>query len=95
MALVYDVCQVLASCSVDRSIRIWNTSQRAERANVLTLPEAHSNDVNVIHWNPVERHLLASGGDDGVIKIWDLRMFQVSCLVTLGAATAVIITDSN
>lgn len=67
---------VFASCSVDRTIRIWNTQQKPSRANVLTVTEAHERDINVINWNPIEKHLLASGGDDGIIKIWDLRMFR-------------------
>lgn len=67
---------VFASCSVDRTLRIWNTQQKPSKANVLTVPEAHSRDINVINWNPIEKHLLASGGDDGIIKIWDLRMFR-------------------
>ena len=75
--------QVFASCSVDRTIRIWNTQQKAARANVLTIPEAHSRDINVINWNSTEKHLLASGGDDGIIKIWDLRMFQVCGLLII------------
>lgn len=67
---------VFASCSVDRSLRIWNTQQKASKANVLTVPEAHIRDINVINWNRIEKHLLVSGGDDGIIKIWDLRMFR-------------------
>ncbi|KAL8561224.1 hypothetical protein ACOMHN_024480 [Nucella lapillus] len=67
---------VFASCSVDRSLRVWNTQQKPSKANVLTVPEAHSRDINVINWNPIEKHLLVSGGDDGIIKIWDLRMFR-------------------
>jgi ribosome assembly protein RRB1 len=36
---------------------------------------AHSTDVNVISWNRSEP-LLLSGGDDGCLKIWDLRQFK-------------------
>lgn len=44
---------------------------------MLTTATAHDGDVNVISWSRREPFLL-SGGDDGTLKVWDLRQFKVS-----------------
>lgn len=43
---------------------------------MLTAAAAHDGDVNVISWSRREPFLL-SGGDDGALKVWDLRQFKV------------------
>lgn len=43
---------------------------------MLTTAAAHDGDVNVINWSRREPFLL-SGGDDGALKVWDLRQFKV------------------
>ncbi|KAG8920185.1 ribosome biosynthesis protein rrb1 [Tulasnella sp. 417] len=63
---------VFASCSADRSVRIWDVRVKG-RKNVLGIMKSHESDVNVITWNKGTTYLLASGGDEGGIKIWDLR----------------------
>lgn len=66
---------VFASCSADRSIRIWDVRVKG-RKSVFGLEAAHDSDVNVISWNKFSTYLLLSGGDEGGIKVWDLRHFK-------------------
>ncbi|GAA6004921.1 hypothetical protein JCM11491_002278 [Sporobolomyces phaffii] len=66
---------VFASCSADRSIRVWDVRVK-DRKSVIGVAGAHESDVNVISWNPKTNYLLASGGDEGGIKVWDLRNFK-------------------
>ncbi|XP_058763835.1 protein HEAT STRESS TOLERANT DWD 1-like [Vicia villosa] len=64
---------VFASCSVDKSIALWDA--RSGRSQVAFF-NAHNADVNVLSWNRLASRLLASGSDDGTISIWDLRMLK-------------------
>lgn len=42
---------------------------------MLTASDAHTADINVISWNPKENQFMISGGDDGLLHVWDLRQF--------------------
>jgi ribosome assembly protein RRB1 len=66
---------VFASCSADKSIRVWDIRVK-DRKSVIGVAGAHDSDVNVISWNTKTDYLLASGGDEGGIKVWDLRNFK-------------------
>lgn len=66
---------VFASCSADQSIRIWDVRVKSRRS-VLAVDHAHDADVNVISWNRKTDYLLLSGGDEGGLKVWDMRTFK-------------------
>jgi len=67
---------VLASCSTDGTVKIWDT--RAPKTSSMLSERAHERDVNVVSWNHRVAFLLASGSDDASFKVWDLRNFKAS-----------------
>lgn len=62
---------MFASCSVDRTIKIWDTRSREHKAMLSV--NAHTSDVNVISWNREVGYLMVSGSDDGTFRVWDFR----------------------
>lgn len=68
---------VFGSCSADKSIRIWDVRVRSKKS-VISVGDAHEQDVNVISWNKNTDYLMLSGGDEGSLKVWDLRNFKPS-----------------
>mmetsp|Transcript_5217 Transcript_5217/g.7720 ORF Transcript_5217/g.7720 Transcript_5217/m.7720 type:complete len:556 (-) Transcript_5217:393-2060(-) len=66
---------VLAAAECGGYIKIYDT-RCSGRAMLSRKIHENSADVNVISWNPIISNLLASGGDDGLFSVWDLRNFQ-------------------
>ncbi|EGC40348.1 hypothetical protein DICPUDRAFT_74124 [Dictyostelium purpureum] len=65
----------ICSGSADDSIVIYEegTGDNKDQYKVLLKKEgAHDSDVNCTKWNPKHENILASCGDDGTIKIWEL-----------------------
>ena len=73
--------QVLASCSVDKTVKLWDLREYTGHGAQISFA-AHDGDVNVISWNPACTYLIASGGDDGAFKVWDLRYLKRGGAIT-------------
>lgn len=80
---IYDVswCSLtdfIATACGDDSIRVFQELQPQEETHIsfdliCSNEKAHSQDVNAVTWNPVIPGLLASCGDDGLVKLWQFQ----------------------
>ena len=70
---------LLATFAADSSlIRILDVRQPGQALLEL---RGHSAPVNSIEWNPSRRGMLASGGDDSLVLIWDLLHSQNGAVI--------------
>ena len=83
---IYDVdwCHksgLLATAGGDDAIKIFaeDTSECTDSKNapnfvcLVNQNAAHDQDVNCVAWNPVSQGILASCGDDGEVKLWQIK----------------------
>ncbi|KAL8269364.1 hypothetical protein Esti_006699 [Eimeria stiedai] len=64
--------EIFAACSNDGSIKLWDL-RVALSAPATAIVQAHEADVNALRFSPVHAHLLLSGGEEGSLKVFDLR----------------------
>lgn len=70
---------VFASCSVDKTVKIWDSRATARKAMITVT--AHKSDINSLSWNKKVPYLLATGSDDCSFSVWDLRNFKPEATV--------------
>uniref|UniRef100_A0A915DBW7 LisH domain-containing protein n=1 Tax=Ditylenchus dipsaci TaxID=166011 RepID=A0A915DBW7_9BILA len=56
----------VASGSEDENVVIWNV----DKSEPVRYLKGHTGTVNAVCWNPTQHGMLASGSDDGTIRIW-------------------------
>jgi ribosome assembly protein RRB1 len=61
------------SGSSDGTLQIVDMRVNETKKSQLKI-KAHDKDVNVADWNAIAKHLIVTGGDDALVKVWDLRM---------------------
>ena len=64
---------VFSSCGGDGRVCVWDARSHSGAPALST--QAHESDVNVMSWNRRVNYMLATGADDGGVRIWDLRAF--------------------
>ena len=62
---------ILCSVGVDRQVVVWDL--RTGTQPTLRLQEVHKSDINTVDWSPANDNLLATGSNDTLVKILDIR----------------------
>ncbi|EKU96898.1 WD40 repeat-containing protein [Leptolyngbya sp. PCC 7375] len=60
--------QNLVSASRDSTIRIWNLDDKSQ-----IVLKGHVMPVSVVKYEPLQGHFIASAGDDGTVKFWNIN----------------------
>ncbi|KAF9970362.1 hypothetical protein BGZ73_006939 [Actinomortierella ambigua] len=68
---------------MDRQLRVMDRRQGSGDLEAMLLADAHRGSIRDVQWSPYVPYWLASCGDDGQIKVWDLR-FQSRAMVEMG-----------
>jgi histone-binding protein RBBP4 len=70
---------IFASVGDDQKLAFWDiranthTRPNAQHGPTHTVDNAHESDVNCVSFNPYSEFLLATGGSDEVVCLWDMR----------------------
>jgi ribosome assembly protein RRB1 len=71
---------LLISVGIDGCIKLWDIRQNLDNNKnngSLSVSKAHSKDINCVSWKEsLGTEMIATGGDDCVIKVWDPRFMK-------------------
>ncbi|KAF8782914.1 probable cytosolic iron-sulfur protein assembly protein CIAO1 [Argiope bruennichi] len=80
---IYDVSwcpatDLIATACGDNGIRVFKEAPDSDPHSptfnlVAADRDTHDQDVNCVHWNAKTSGLLASGGDDGIVRLWEVK----------------------
>jgi WD40 repeat protein len=94
LEIVNNSNQLLISCSLDKTIRVWDLNGIAngslnEYREVVCVQvlKGHADTVSCIKWQPITARLYSSGSFENVIKVWNLSLGK--CVQTIHTSSYV------
>jgi histone-binding protein RBBP4 len=64
---------MIGSVGDDQALHIWDVRGKDPDEPVHYVSKAHKSDINCLAFNPINEYVLATGGADNIINVWDLR----------------------
>lgn len=64
---------VFVSCSVDKTIKVWDIRTPTKSVQTFT---GHSADVNCVDFMPSDGNVFATCSEDGSARVWDMRAYN-------------------
>jgi len=61
------------SCSVDKTIKLWDIRSPQKSKQTFT---GHQGDVNGVDFLPSDNNAFATCSEDGTVRLWDVRAYQ-------------------
>eukprot|EP00639_Heterosigma_akashiwo_P017151 CAMPEP_0206394192 /NCGR_PEP_ID=MMETSP0294-20121207/21213_1 /ASSEMBLY_ACC=CAM_ASM_000327 /TAXON_ID=39354 /ORGANISM="Heterosigma akashiwo, Strain CCMP2393" /LENGTH=612 /DNA_ID=CAMNT_0053848025 /DNA_START=1 /DNA_END=1840 /DNA_ORIENTATION=+ len=82
---------MIAGGASDNHVYLYNL----ERKTVVSRAPAHQDDVNAVKYADARGHLLFSGSDDGLVKVWDTRSLRRAAGSLVGHRGGITYIDSK
>ena len=64
---------VFVSCSVDRTVKIWDLRDSTKSAQTFV---GHAGDVNSVDFMPSDPNVFATCSEDATVRVWDIRAYN-------------------
>ena len=79
-SLDWDTLGDRVALAVGREVKLWQVTKKdlqRDAISEISFRASHRNNINVVRWSPNGQRL-ASGDDDGVVKVWSLKQHGVA-----------------
>ena len=68
------VHNTIATIGADDRLCIYDWDASDQLKLIQTIEKAHPLDGNSVRWQPKKGELLATGGDDGTVRLWNVHV---------------------
>ncbi|XP_062914934.1 transducin beta-like protein 3 [Mobula hypostoma] len=75
---VFEHAAAFASCSKDKTIRVWRMNEKTGKVTCVAQGLGHANSVGIISCTRLKENFIVSGSQDCTLKLWNLTKCQAA-----------------